>query len=72
MSGWSESEERFDVQPSDFTATRPESSVHGATGYEMEFASTGSPPESNYFYQRLGFKVGLFFEGERKVYRPKK
>lgn len=75
MSGWSESEERFEIQPSDFTVTRPEASAEEiceAVDHETRSAGAGFHSGSNYFYEKLGFKVGLFFEGERKIYHSKK
>lgn len=68
--GWSESEERFDVQPSDFTAVISEDQETHKTD-RVIVPSTCQHPEPNYFYERLGFEVGLFFEGEKKIYHPK-
>ena len=35
------------------------------------FENSNSEKNENFFYSKIGFEVGKFFEGERKIYQRK-
>lgn len=77
MSGWSTSEEeedRFKLEPTDFKVTNIVD-IPPETGEGIQQGDSFVPiPEKcvNHFYEKLGFNVGGYFEGEKKIYKLKK
>lgn len=71
MGGWSEEEdENFTVRPSDFTATNfQETEVEcSEEGHANQQQPAGiEEDEENHFYKQLGFKVGMIFDGEKRI-----
>jgi len=71
MGGWLEEDENFTVRPSDFTATNfqeteNECSEEGLANQKQQSAGM-EEKEENHFYKQLGFKVGMIFDGEKKI-----
>jgi len=82
MGGWSNSEEEdsFKPRPSDFTPTNipqepPAADRADSQVYELPY-STKKPQDfeapRDYLCERLGFKVGGYFDGEKRLYQQRR
>lgn len=78
MTNWSQEDDddtQFVVKPSYFTITNyPEvASEINEDERDCNYWTEGpSTQEENHFYKLLGFKVGLVFEGDKKICLSKK
>ena len=74
MSGWSESEEsKFEVTQTDFKITEYRAEETTQLVPEGVIASQSNRENSyNYFLDCLGFQVGKYFEGEKRIYHSRK
>lgn len=70
--GWnlSEDENRFELSPNDFTPVRiQEDGNLSQPHHTSAFVETQQNPiDENFFYEKLGFKVGNYFDGSKKIY----
>lgn len=70
--GWSDSEENdYKLNPSDFTVTdaiadAKSSQDHGFSSYAA--VTEEQQQDENYFYTKIGFEVGTYFGGSKKIY----
>lgn len=74
---WSNSEEEdgFKLRPSDFTPVNVplDKPFEDNTVYESPYISNEvTQAASNYFYERLGFEVGTYFAGEKRLYQQRR
>lgn len=77
MSGWSNSDDQndFKVETTDFTLTnfQDEAPTQQESVFDSQYSRLDNPTAGlNYFYQKLGFKVGECFSGEKKLYQKRK
>lgn len=74
MGGWSSSEEenRFQLSPTDFTPVNIETNDMPQEQSAPEVSMWAEPQyeqiQENYFYSKLGFRVGDYFDGEKNLY----
>lgn len=76
MSGFESSseEDRFKLQTTDFTSTNVNNyQMFGEENDDQNAQSFVSNSTSkNHFYNKLGFEVGNYFSGEKKIYQIKR
>lgn len=79
MGGWSSDEEeevnRFQATAADFTPVNTDvQDSQKQLGYDLFAPQEPQQAECNYFYEKLGFRVGNFFEGEKRLHtkRPRR
>lgn len=77
MPSWSSSEDEnhFKLRPTDFTLTNiaHECSAQPRDAVDFLHSTSGAlKTHQNYFYNKLGFKVGEHFAGEKKLYQKRK
>ncbi len=73
MSGWSDEEDNnFTAKISDFKSTNFEEKETTQTPMYQQSLTQARTDNKNYFHSRLGFEVGKFFEGERRIYTMRK
>ena len=74
QSGWGDESEdgnRFELSPNDFTLVKiqDEDARMPETYQSSLFIKTQREAScENFFYGRLGFKTGNYFEGEKRIY----
>lgn len=83
MSEWSnsddEEENRFKLQPTDFKVinvqfeSKPEQEIEQEEVVNTEYVNEEPlSTRENHFYAKLGFRVGEYFAGEKKIYQKRK
>jgi hypothetical protein len=69
MTGWSDEENRFEISINDFTPVKIDNEEMANNAFEE--SCNNKLDCHNYFYDKLGFQTGTYFEGEKKMYLKK-